>query len=325
MTSESTLDEERKRHNERVKYIQRNKRRIGWTLAAALALTLLGVVNPAGAKISCDDPSIRMPYSGDTITVTMLIVVTLIVPFFVMTIVEWAVPPSGQVSPPLREGLSRSWSYTGDIFVGGLFMFFLNDLAKTTVSEPRPHFWDTCRPNITEEQCRQPYVILSWRDCTNPLKQSHPRLIDSMKSFPSGHASLSVFSSIFMMVYIKQRIWGRSSRLLAPWIQLLWAVWTLYCCQSRIADNRHHWWDVLAGGLLGAFASFLTVHYFSNWFKREDDLGLPGDPGYHRQEERASRYSRTSIKRLISSNSDMDNHNDHRLGDRELRDINGTP
>ncbi|XP_037793355.1 phospholipid phosphatase 2-like [Penaeus monodon] len=233
------------------------------SVAAALALTLLGVVNPASTKISCDDPSIRMPYSGDTITVTMLIVVTLIVPFFVMTIVEWAVPPSGQGSPPLREGLSRSWSYTGDIFVGGLFMFFLNDLAKTTVSEPRPHFWDTCRPNITAEQCRQPFVILSWRDCTNPLKQSHPRLIDSMKSFPSGHASLSVFSSIFMMVYIKQRIWGRSSRLLAPWIQLLWAVWTLYCCQSRIADNRHHWWDVLAGGILGAVSSFLTVRLFS--------------------------------------------------------------
>ncbi|XP_071545338.1 phospholipid phosphatase 1-like isoform X2 [Panulirus ornatus] len=298
------------------------------TVATALALTLLGVVSPSHTVVSCNDPSIKRTYQRDSVSVTMLLCVSLFLPFFVMLALEWAVPPTSLVhgKSPFRSGLRRSWSYITDLFVGGLFMFFINDVAKTVTSEPRPHFWDTCSPNITSEQCQQQYVTVTWRDCTNPYQLSHPRLIDSMKSFPSGHASLSVFSSIFMIVYIKQRLWGRWSMLVAPWLQLLWGVWTLLCCQSRIWDNRHHWWDVLAGGLLGAFGAFITLHYFSNWFIREDDIDKLStrDSPFHRQDSRGTRFSRTSIKRLISNTSDTDNHTDHQ-DDRELRDINGTP
>ncbi|KAK8720226.1 hypothetical protein OTU49_013498, partial [Cherax quadricarinatus] len=78
---------------------------------------------------------------------------------FQMVIVEWIVPPSQPAmgASPFQSGLRRSWGYITDLFVGGLFMFFINDLTKTVVGEARPHFWDTCKPNITSEQCKLQY------------------------------------------------------------------------------------------------------------------------------------------------------------------------
>lgn len=331
MTSETADDAARKRRLRQIAYLQRHKRRIGWPIAAGLSLTLLGVISPSHTTVSCDDPRIRRVFHYDTISITILICITLFLPFFVMVIVEWIVPPSQPAmgASPFQSGLRRSWGYITDLFVGGLFMFFINDLTKTVVGEARPHFWDTCKPNITSEQCKLQYgyVTVTWHNCTNPYGLSHPRLVDSMKSFPSGHASLSVFSSIFMIVYIKQRLWNTWSVLGAPSLQMIWAVWTIICCQSRIWDNRHHWWDVLGGGLLGTFGALVTLHYFSNWFIREDDNDSTTgrDVPFQRQDDHSSLFSRTSIKRLISNTSETDNHSDLRHDDRELRDINGAP
>ena len=76
-----------------------------------------------------------------------------------MLIVEWLVPPitpNGEESKsPLKEGLKRSWKNLGDLFVGGLFMYFITDLFKTMVGEARPCFWELCKPNLTEAQCNQ--------------------------------------------------------------------------------------------------------------------------------------------------------------------------
>ncbi|XP_068223701.1 phospholipid phosphatase 2-like [Palaemon carinicauda] len=270
MTSESSEDEQKKRTQWIQRYIQRYKAKLGFILGAAL-ITTVCYIPPDYATVSCDDPSIRRPYYPDTISVPLLLSVAVFGPFFMMVILEWAFPPKlKEENYSFNNILRWSWSYLGDLFVGGLLMFFFNDLAKIATSEPRPSFWSLCSPNITEEQCQQPYVRISWRDCTNPLNLPQRKLVDAMKSFPSGHASVSVHSSVFVIAYIQQRISLRNSyRYLAPTLQVIWAVWALICCQSRIWDNKHHWWDVLAGAFLGACGSYVTLNYFSNWFNRE--------------------------------------------------------
>ncbi|XP_066986498.1 phospholipid phosphatase 2-like isoform X2 [Macrobrachium rosenbergii] len=285
--------------------------------------SLFGPVPPPYFYISCDDPSIRRPYSKETVPTAMLISFTLVLPFIVMTAFEWAVPPTCDGMSPLRQGLRRSLRYLADLLIGFVFVYYITEIMKVITGEPRPHFWNVCAPNVTSE-CHQPYIRITWKDCTNPLGKSKRRVIDSMKSFPSGHATLSVFSTVFMVVYIKQRLWNKCSRLIAPWLQLMWVTWAIVCCQSRLWDNRHHWWDVLAGGLLGGFGCLLTLHYLSNWFIREEDCleneVITADPNYMRHN---SRFSQTSVKRLISTTSETDNHNDHRQDNRELTDING--
>jgi phosphatidate phosphatase len=40
-------------------------------------------------------------------------------------------------------------------------------------------------------------------------------------------------------------------------------MWAMVCSFTRITDHRHHWWDVLAGFMLGAIMAIFIVS-FSN-------------------------------------------------------------
>ncbi|XP_050704277.1 phospholipid phosphatase 2-like isoform X2 [Eriocheir sinensis] len=322
MTSESTEEEARKRRRSRVACVRRHKGKCGWLFTAGLLVLLLGVVAPSHTTISCKDTSIRRDVKKDTVNIGTLFTISLIVPFFVMTLIEYLVPPSTQTPPgttPIRASLRRGWRYFTDLFVGVLFTYFFTDLLKTSVGEARPNFWNTCKPNLTEEQCSQDYITVTWKDCTNPGGLKHWRLAETMKSFPSGHASISVYSVVFMIIYTHKRLWQRWSSLSSPFVQMLWLTWAVVCCQSRIWDNKHFWWDVLVGAMLGVAGGFLTVHFLTNWFEREDESPHPSPPkedspppsssaSYIPEEEEeeeevvenASHFSRTSIKRLIA-------------------------
>lgn len=292
------------------------------TVLAGMAVMLLGVVAPSHTVISCSDPLIHMEYKKDTISLGILFTIAFIVPFFKLLIVEWVVPPATSArNHSLRAGFRRAWRYTGDLIVGALFMYFVTDLLKTTIGEARPNFWALCQPNLTEQQCSQPYTKVTWEDCANPYNLKHWRLAETMKSFPSGHASISVFSSIFIMAYTHKRLWRCVPSLVSPWLQLMWVVWTVLCCQSRVWDNKHFWWDVLAGAGIGAVFAFLTLQYLSNWFEREEEeeeeedrtlvtgrkqdtapSPSPSSSSYIPEEEEEegdnlSRFSGTSIKR----------------------------
>lgn len=286
------------------------------TMGTVILASILGPIAPPYFRVSCHDPSIRLPYHQNTISDKVLITILMGLPFIMMTVLEWAVPPVSSGSSSLRQGLRRCCFYYVEYFTGMLFMFFINEVTKILSGEPRPSFWTSCSPNVTCEHVQQQYVSVTWKDCTNPLNMSPRKLVDAMKSFPSGHASTSVFTCIFMIVYIKQRLWNKGSKLIAPWLQLLWVTFTVFCCQSRLWDNQHHWWDVLAGGLLGAFGALITLQYLANWFVQEECSEMPGTPGspnYIRQNKSTLPFSHTV------------NHVDNRVDDRELSDINSTP
>ncbi|KAK7080927.1 hypothetical protein SK128_011348 [Halocaridina rubra] len=276
MTSETMEKEEKNRVSRRFS-LRKHKKQIGLICGASLTVTLLGFIPPLDATVSCSDDSIRLPYLPDTISVAMLLTIALLIPFITMTITEYLNPPvHSYKNYSLGQCVRTSWHYIGDLFVGGLFMFVINDFMKIFTSEARPSFWSSCSPDVSNEQCRNEYITVSWKDCTNPYNLTRGRLVDSMKSFPSGHASVSVYSSLFMIVYIKERIWKNGSLLIAVFMQLTWVGWTYLCCQSRIWDNRHHWWDILVGAFLGAFGTLFTLNYFSNWFIRENYSQKPG-------------------------------------------------
>lgn len=49
------------------------------------------------------------------------------------------------------------------------------------------------------------------------------------------------------------------SQLLIPLLQCSFMLWAGLCSFSRIVDNRHHFWDVIIGALIGVFFGVLTV------------------------------------------------------------------
>lgn len=59
--------------------------------------------------------------------------------------------------------------------------------------------------------------------------------------------------------YLQNRLLNRTL-FLKPWLQCLMGIWAVTCSMTRVSDNRHHWWDVLAGDVLGLlFGLFVVV------------------------------------------------------------------
>lgn len=51
----------------------------------------------------------------------------------------------------------------------------------------------------------------------------------------------------------------QGSKLLKHFIQYLLIAMTWFTCMTRISDYKHHWSDVLAGGLIGATFAIVVV------------------------------------------------------------------
>lgn len=108
-------------------------------------------------------------------------------------------------------------------------------------------------------------------------------------SFFSGHSSFAMYCMLFLVVstralsfythththsysnlltngvvwclqlYIQARLTSEWARLLRPTIQFFLIATAVYVGLSRVSDYKHHWSDVLAGLLLGAFVAIFTV------------------------------------------------------------------
>lgn len=132
------------------------------------------------------------------------------------------------------------------------FMF-----VKKITGVLRPHFLDLCKPNVVD--CQIGTLIRNY-ECTNNLSLKKSEEI--FQSFPSGHASLATYFSIFLIIYVHQKLKTRS-KFLVPLIQGILIFWIAICCSSRISDNAHHAFDVLFGILIGLAYAIFTVSQYS--------------------------------------------------------------
>ncbi|XP_055634866.1 phospholipid phosphatase 1-like isoform X2 [Toxorhynchites rutilus septentrionalis] len=230
----------------------------------------------------CDDRTIQRPYKGDTVTIAVIIL-SGFVPLFLIWFTEALFySPTAMECTKIDSSNSRcldSWYNTWHWFKkygrGLLIKLLLVDIMKIFSGEHRPHFLDTCKPNVI---CEGSEYVSSYI-CTNTVDNQY-FIRDASKSFPSGHSSLSVYQAIFVIWYLQKRIPNIKSTMALPLAQFLLATWAVFCSLSRIADNRHHWWDVLAGAIIGVIAAGLTCFISCNnfdRFKRESNYKVHND------------------------------------------------
>ena len=63
-------------------------------------------------------------------------------------------------------------------------------------------------------------------------------------SFPSGHASFSAYTMLYLVLYLQRRMKWSGSNLIRPTIQIKALMFTWYTGLSRITDYKHHWFDL---------------------------------------------------------------------------------
>ncbi|XP_032691135.1 phospholipid phosphatase 2-like isoform X2 [Odontomachus brunneus] len=229
---------------------------------ASLAITLgvleFGAIPYKQLGFFCNDPKISFKFTGDTISMALLLISVFTIPLIVIWIVEYTCYSDDNYENNLDYNGSRSkyvWTWYRQYVVVSIVLCVVCECLKILIGEPRPHFLDTCRPreavNCTNEYFHS-YT------CTNTVNSAY-FVMDASRSFPSGHAATSVCMSIFLVWYLQNRLRTRMMYF-KPWLQCLMCVWAVVCSATRVSDNRHHWWDVAAGVVLGImFSTFLVV------------------------------------------------------------------
>ncbi|KAH9496576.1 Phospholipid phosphatase- protein type 4 [Bulinus truncatus] len=104
---------------------------------------------------------------------------------------------------------------------------------------------------------KQENMYITEYTCTNKLADG--KLLNDVRlSFPSGHASIALYSAMYTMLYLELRMQSTSTYFLRPAMQFACLLLGILCGVFRVTDNKHYASDVVAGYLIGGgIAGFL--------------------------------------------------------------------
>ncbi|KAK7078783.1 Catalytic activity protein [Halocaridina rubra] len=243
-------------------------------LIVAIPILLFFLIGePYQRGFNCDDDSLRYPYIDSTVHTLVLYFVGTGLPVIAIFLLEFVRTRRESVGKPVKLfGRDMNpWFWAAYCSVG-TFLFgcacsqLSTDIAKYTIGRLRPHFIDICKPDWSKINCSVPYQYIFPIPCT--ATDAH-RMKEARLSFPSGHASFSAYTMIYLVIYLQVRFRFRAPELLRPFLQFICLLLTFYTSLSRISDYKHHWSDVLSGFVLGAVVAVLIAVYFSDLFPRE--------------------------------------------------------
>ncbi|KAK8376713.1 hypothetical protein O3P69_009963 [Scylla paramamosain] len=188
----------------------------------------------------CNDKSISYPFTDhETISDAVLLTFGVAMPVVLMVLLEgWRArhQPIGNSPQTLQSTL---WD--------------ASDLTFVSI----------CNPDWSKIDCNKTHYI-DPIPCLTP-KENH-RMKEARLSFPSGHASFSAYTMVYLAIYLQVRFKFKAPRLLRPFLQFLCLMLTFYTTLSRISDYKHHWSDVLFGFILGTVVATLISVYVSDLF-----------------------------------------------------------
>lgn len=213
---------------------------------------------PESEPFICNDPKISKHFKGDTISFTEVLAYVIIGPLITLVLLEC-------FKKKFEGKITENWKKVYlDYLLGLLYTATLTEVGKASIVELRPHFLDTCRPNVN---CSA--GLVTEYECTG---SAHIWILrDLYKSFPSGHASLSIYSASFFVLHFRNVDASVFYHKVIPLlVQGIYCVLAIFCSISRITDHRHHWWDVLSGALLGTLCAYLTILLLVHKYNKED-------------------------------------------------------
>lgn len=236
------------------------------------------VGDPFKRGFFCDDESLMHPFHDSTVTNWMLYIIGILLPVIVIIITELCrarVKKSTDTHPlkvwntDIPFWVVQSYKSVGMFGFGAAVSQLLTDVGKYTIGRLRPHFFDVCRPQMPggttcADAINQGRYVTDFT-CTS--EKSSARMLKEMRlSFPSGHSSFSMYTLVFCAIFLQARMNWRGSKLLKHFFQFLLILLAWYTCLSRISDYKHHWSDVLAGGVLGATVAIVVSNCCTDLF-----------------------------------------------------------
>jgi len=200
---------------------------------------------------SLEDRTIQFTYTEhEKVPIWLVVIIAFVTPFLMIA----------SISIFSKNLLDFHHGTLGLTLALSLTLMF-TDVIKITVGRPRPDFIDRCQPKSGSHDAPV-YGLSSSTICT---WTDHAIIKDAFRSFPSGHSSTSFAGMTYLSLYLagKLHIFDSKSHSYKSFIVTAPYVVAALIAISRTQDYRHHWQDVMAGGLLGiTFALFSYLQYY---------------------------------------------------------------
>uniref|UniRef100_A0A1A9WD97 Phosphatidic acid phosphatase type 2/haloperoxidase domain-containing protein n=1 Tax=Glossina brevipalpis TaxID=37001 RepID=A0A1A9WD97_9MUSC len=163
----------------------------------------------------------------------------------------------------------------------GVYLFGLALVVIITTSTQRftgrlaPYFIEVCQPMITSNSTACTHIshfkhYIAEYTCSSFT--SSTKLLSEMRhSFPSSYVSTSTYAMTFTIMYLrvcfttKNAQWLQYCRLL---LQCGCVMLAVLVASERLTSYRHHWSDVVFGGVIGACVAWIVIHMLSNLLER---------------------------------------------------------
>ncbi|RVX66494.1 hypothetical protein B0A52_09778 [Exophiala mesophila] len=190
-------------------------------------ILILGIVAIGGAfnqidgarhAFSLQDPTISFPYSEDTVTVSVLLVIVLVVPGVITAFVSLILipgPTAHRNTPKALIWRRKIWEWNTAWMGLGLSLgsaFMITEGLKDVSGKPRPFTLAVCDPDTSEESIRRWQVgglgssldsavpiMVDWHICRST---DADKMRNAFASWPSGHSSFSWAGLLYLTFFL---------------------------------------------------------------------------------------------------------------------------
>lgn len=167
--------------------------------------------------------------------------------------------------------------------LSGCVTLLFTEVLKVMCGRPRPDYIERCFPELIG----QPRSKVS--DKIDELKELGPhvpnctadnytgnnvavdqatlskRMDNGRRSFPSGHAAMSFFALFFVAFFIWGQLNAFQQKTKGAWrfvAGFLFIIPAFVIAVSRTQDYRHHWEDIIVGGIIGTVFSYVSYRIY---------------------------------------------------------------
>lgn len=232
-----------------------------WLCVAALLVFFFAVAErakPFNRQFKLSDPTIQHPFAEvERVSGPMCLVIAATVPLVVMTVVTFIIH---------RKQKDEAWHLL-QVSLLGVYLTVsvdgvVTDILKNWVGRPRPDFLARC----VAKSSTPVDIFVDISVCTGPLGDG--ALEDGMRSTPSGHLSISFSTFLFLSMWLFGQLRLLRNVSSNPLYMYLFAgsplLLATYVALSRVQDYRHHFVDIILGGILGCTIAVVIYRKFFN-------------------------------------------------------------
>ncbi|KAL0947216.1 hypothetical protein HGRIS_013334 [Hohenbuehelia grisea] len=195
-------------------------------------------------------PELAYPLRKNIIPIFAAALIAFFVPFFFFCLFQAR-------RRSMNDFLTTNLGLLKSLITAAVFQVWI----KWLIGGLRPHFYAVCQPNIPAGAAPSGNGFASLMYDRSVCTGDKHQIDDSLESMPSGHSTAAFAGLVYLALYFNAQLKVMSAHNPAYWKMILFFAPLLGACLiagSLTIDEYHHWYDVLAGAVIGTLTAFVA-------------------------------------------------------------------